>query len=281
MKRRDFLAGILGALAVGRAGVPDRLSPRLKPLAARQIPLGAQLYTVRESMAADPGRTLAAIAEIGYAEVELAGLHGLAAAEMRGLLDAEGLRAPSSHEGTERIESDWEGALDDAVTLGQRWIVCPYLGTGYRGPDGYRRAAELFNSAGERAQAAGLGFAYHNHDFEFEPLPDGTTGYDVLLSRCDPALVSMQMDVFWIVHAGEDPLTHLNRNPGRFTSVHLKDRAPDGSMVTVGDGSIPFDRLLPAFSAAGTAHFFVEHDQPEDGLEVLRASHDHLRRIRP
>lgn len=263
-----------GALAAGRFAV--QRSPFV-----RRLPLGAQLYTVREAMAEDPARTLAAIAEIGYEEVELAGLHGLSASRMRAILVAEGLRSPSSHEGVARIESEWDRVLDDAVQLGQQWIVCPYLAAEYRSPDGYRRAADLFNRVGERAADADLGFAYHNHDFEFDTLPDGTTGYDLLLSRCDPAFVSMQMDVYWTVHAGQDPLAYLNRHPDRFTSVHIKDRAPDGSMVTVGDGAIPFDRLLPAFRDAGTAHFFVEHDEPEDGLEVLRASHDHLLRIQP
>jgi sugar phosphate isomerase/epimerase len=132
--------------------------------------------------------------------------------------------------------------------------------------------ADDFNAAGEAAQAMGLGFGYHNHAWEFESLSDGTTPYDLLLERCDPSLVSMQMDIFWAVHAGADPLQYFGAYPGRFTSVHVKDRTADGEMVAVGTGVIDFETIMARADQAGIEHYFVEHDNPVDPLEDVRIS---------
>jgi sugar phosphate isomerase/epimerase len=144
--------------------------------------------------------------------------------------------------------------------------------------DAYRRIADEFNRAGEAARAKGLTFAYHNHDFEFQPM-DGTTGYDTLLEACDPALVAMELDLYWITHAGRDPLRYVRANPSRFPLVHVKDRAADGSMADAGAGQIDFPAI---FAAAGGAirHYFVEHDRPGDAFASIAASHRYLSSLR-
>ncbi len=239
--------------------------------------LGVQLYTVRDRMAEDVAATLGAVAAIGYREVELAGLFDRTPAEFRALLDAEGLRAPSSHVGLNALEGDeLERSLEAAAILGNAWLVLPWIGPAERTPDGIARVGEVLEAAGARAREAGVGIAYHNHDFEFEPWPQGGTPMRTLLERTDPELVHFQLDLYWIVHAGLDPLAALERHPGRYVSLHLKDRTQAGEMVAVGEGVIDFGTILPRAEALGVRHHFVEHDSPGDSLRSIGRSFAHL-----
>jgi sugar phosphate isomerase/epimerase len=142
------------------------------------------------------------------------------------------------------------------------------------------------NQAGTACQAAGLQFAYHNHDFEFVPI-DGRVPYDILLENTDARLVKLELDLFWITFAGGDPLAQFARSPGRFPLVHVKDMTPkptlDASpervMVDVGKGSIDWKRIFAQSRAGGIQHYFVEHDQPSDPLASARASYDFLHQL--
>lgn len=273
MDRRSFLASI-PLLAAGAAAGCSR------PAAQMGGALGLQLYTLRSVMD-DPASTLATVAALGYREVELAGLYGLSPAELRRLLDDSGLRAPSSHVGLERFLPDARAELfDEALTLGHDWIVCPWTPLDERTPDGYRRLADLFDEAGEAAQALGLSVGYHNHDFEFESLEAGPSGLEILLERASPESLSFQLDLFWAVEAGEDPVDWFTAFPGRWCSVHAKDRTADGEMVAVGDGVLDFATLIDAAVAAGIDHVFVEHDQPADPLDSVTRSIRHLESLR-
>lgn len=258
--------GLLAACAEGAPG-PRRLEA-----------IGIQLYTVRELMARDADRTLGALAGIGYREVELAGLYGKSAREMRALLDRHGLAAVSSHVSMQDIRERWARTLDDAATLGQRFVVCPWIDEVDRTRDGYRRVAAEFNRAGEAARRLGLRFGYHNHDYEFTPL-GGTLPYDILLAECDSDLVAMEMDLFWVVKGGQSPLAYFASHPGRFPLVHVKDMARDGTMTDVGRGTIDFRAIFAESERAGIEHYFVEHDQPSAPLETARVSYEYLRRL--
>lgn len=239
-----------------------------------------QLYTVRSEMQKSVERTLEAVARIGYREVEFAGFFGKPAREIRSLLDANGLTAPSSHAADlDTIRSRFAQALDDAQIVGHQYLVCASLPRSEQTIDGYKRVAAEFNRAGEQAAKAGVTLAYHNHDFEFRPLGD-TIGYDILLAECDPRLVQMQMDLFWIAKGGRDPLAYFARYPGRFYSVHVKDMDAQGQMVDVGAGQIPFARYFAQASQAGIRHYFVEHDSPGDPMGSIQASYAHLARLR-
>ncbi len=144
--------------------------------------------------------------------------------------------------------------------------------------DGYRSMADRFNRVAERAKAAGLTFGYHNHDFEFEPL-EGRMPWDVLLEETDPALVKLELDLYWITKAGGDPFKYLTEHPGRFPLVHVKDMATDGSMVDVGAGTIDFAALFARSGQAGIKHYFVEHDNPGEPFQSLAASYRYLRNL--
>jgi sugar phosphate isomerase/epimerase len=254
-----------------------------RPCAAgdeRVTPIGVQLYTVRSLLERDFEGTLAALAVIGYREVELAGYHGRTPADVHAALGRTGLLAPSAHVSIDAIRRDLPRLLDEAHLLGHRFIVVAWIPEAQRSLDGYRAVADLFNRAGERARTAGIGFAYHNHAFEFDRL-DGRLPYDLLLERCEAPHVAFEMDLYWIVKGGGDPLAYFARWPGRFPLLHLKDSTgpPDHRMVDVGAGRIPWKAIFARRDQAGIRHAFVEHDAPPDPLASLRRSYDYLRRL--
>jgi sugar phosphate isomerase/epimerase len=273
MDRRTFLAGVPAAVLASQQG---RARPGRASRTRRIDGFGVQLYTLRREMAADVDGTLAAVAQIGYTEVEFAGLYGLTAREMRERIDAVGLRAASSHHGIDLVRDGWERTIEDAQRLGQRLIVVPGLPGDERTRDGISRIADDFNRAGEMASAGGLRFGYHNHDWEFTPLEDGTIPMDHLLDRTDADYVDWQMDVFWVAQGGADPFEQLSRRTGRVRSIHVKDRTPEGDMVDVGDGVIDFERFIPEAERRGLLHAFVEHDQPRNAVDSVRRSFRHL-----
>jgi sugar phosphate isomerase/epimerase len=242
--------------------------------------LGVQLYTLRDRMAEDVARTLAEVADIGYGEVEFAGFFGHDAGGIAAMLADAGLKAPSTHVPLGRLTDDLDGLLEEAGVLGHRWVVVPSVPAEFRSADGFRRMADLLNQAGERTRAQGIGVAFHNHDAEFQDLGGGETALGILLDRGEPGLVSFQLDLFWTVHAGEDPLAWFAAHPGRFVSVHAKDRTADGTMVAVGDGVMDFAALLEAGERAGVEHVFVEHDRPDDSLASVTRSYRALAALR-
>ncbi len=274
MDRRAFVeAGGYAALAAGlgqAACAPANAAGRLDRI-------GAQLYTVRREMAESVEATLDQVAEIGYREVEFAGYFGRSPEQIRDALGASGLDAPSTHVPLGSLGDGWERQLDAALVMGHRYVVVAWIAAEQRHRiDDYRRYADQFNRAGERARERGLRFAYHNHEFEFEPL-DGEVPYDVLLARTDAALVEFELDLFWITKGGHDPIAYFGEHPGRFPLVHVKDMNAGGDMTPVGTGVIDFPNIFMHRDEAGIRHFFVEHDNPGDPFASLAAGFEHLR----
>ena len=241
--------------------------------------IGIQIYTVRSLMPHDAERTIAGLAEIGYTEVELAGLYGMTASAMRQLLDRHGLTAVSSHVSLRDMRQVWSQTLDDAATLGQRYLVCPSIDESERTLDGYHRIADEFTSLADRARGHGLQFGYHNHMFEFAPI-DGVVPYEILLTKTDPRLVLMEIDLMWMTKGGGDPVAYFARYPGRFPMVHVKDMTAAGVMVDVGRGSIDFPAIFAHADQAGIKHYFVEHDEPPAPLADARVCYEYLRQLR-
>ena len=273
--RRTFLA-TLGAAALGATSAwRSAFSWSL----TRVRPIGLELYTVRKPAAADLAGTLAQVASIGYKEVELAGYYNHTAAEFRALLDANGLKAPSGHIGIDLIETKPDTTFADAHTVGHEWITVPSLPplpSGKRTTvDDWKQVAAQFNRAALQVKQAGFRFAYHNHNTEFRPVGD-TTPLEILLAETDPSLVSFEMDIYWVVNGGGDPLALLSKHPGRFKMLHLKDSMgpPEQKMADVGAGVIDFKPILA--KAAGVEHYFVEHDNPPDPMASAAASYKYL-----
>src|SRR5687768_3410205 len=282
--RRSFLA-TLGVAALGCAtgGAPGAAAAfgAGAPGSRKLDRIGLQLYTVRTAAAKDLPGTLARIAEIGYRDVEFAGYHGRTPQEIRDLLARNGLLAPSSHIPIADLRGNWKKVLDEAKTIGHEYLTIPWIGDADRATvDDWKRIATLFNTSAFEAKGAGLKFAYHNHDFEFRTV-GGLVPFDVLLAETDPALVSFEMDIYWVVRAGRDPLEYLTRFPNRFSMFHAKDSAgpPQHRMVDVGAGTIDFARILAEGQRVGVRHVFVEHDNPADPIASIASSYQHLSKL--
>jgi sugar phosphate isomerase/epimerase len=221
--------------------------------------LAVQLYTLRHRLEQDLEATLAQLAEAGGHEVELAGLYGRSAADMRAALDAAGLVAVSAHLPIDQFES----SIEDALALGVQTVVVPWV----QPPETAAAADETVErivAASEVATAAGLGFAYHNHDFEFRALEDGTD----LWSRIGAAQLPQEPDVGWLLVAGRDPVAAIAELAGRCPLVHAKDvrQKADGTWedVIAGDGDIDWPAIVAAAEAAGATRIVVELDNPSE-----------------
>jgi sugar phosphate isomerase/epimerase len=273
--RREFLHTTASLAA---AAVPSFAHTAHLPIRPSAHPIGIQLYTVRHLLERDFEATLAELAKIGYQEVEFAGLYGHSARDVRALLDRLKLRAPSGHVGLEVLQQDLPRVIAEAKTLGQEYVVFAWIDQALRTADGYAQVAAACNQIGQRLRSAGLGFAYHNYNFEFAPLSTQTrqSAYDFLLSHTDQTLVQMELDLFWIRQGGGDPLRYFAQYPGRFPMVHIKDMAADGSMVDVGAGATDWPSILKRAKQAGMKHYFVEHDEPADPIATARASYQFL-----
>jgi sugar phosphate isomerase/epimerase len=292
MNRRTFLETSFGAAVV--ASLPARVSGAQH----RIEPIGLQLYTVRSVLKNDFDGTIAKVAQIGYKEVEFAGYFDHSPQEIRELLGKDGLTAPACHVSYDVVENNWQQQLDAAHTIGHEYIVCPWIEEKQRqAPGGWKRAADLFNKAGEQSAKAGIQFAYHNHTFEFQPskLLGGKKPYDFLLEECDPQFVKMEMDLCWITVGGGDPIAYFNKYPGRFPLVHVKDvkELPKGAagptenpdkdvpfLTDVGSGIINWKHIFANSGKAGIKHYFVEHDNPADPFASIRNSYEYLLALR-
>jgi sugar phosphate isomerase/epimerase len=301
MNRRTFISTSIAASVVASR-------PTWAAETAHHIgPVGLQLYTVRDAMKTDFEGTIAKVAATGYKEVEFAGIfadnagyYGRSPKEVRAILDRNGLAAPSCHAGYDVVEKRWPEALEAAKIVGHSYIICPWVDEKQRAqPDGWKRAAELFNKAGEASKKAGIQFGYHNHSFEFmpsEPL-GGKLPYDFLLAETDPKLVAMELDLCWINVAGKDPIAYFDKFPGRFPLVHVKDWIKDpmatdsyegatgssvkigGRLADVGQGSINWKNIFAHAGKAGIQHYFVENDKPKSAFDDIKISYDYLAKL--
>jgi sugar phosphate isomerase/epimerase len=286
ISRRRFFPLAGGALAAAAFSQQTRRTHGLS--------VGIQLYMVNADLTKDPAGTLKKIADIGYSEVETAGLGKLSAAQFRDLLRDAGLRTPSAHLGfgTE----DTGKLLDDAKTLGVEYVVSSMLPPKDEGmpaffmslnslsADDFRRIAAKANEIGQRAKAAGMQYAYHNHNFEFRDVGDGKTGYDILLEETDASVVKFETDCGWMKVGGKDPIEYLRRHGNRIAMLHAKDFKNITKPVTalfsqdrpipteLGRGSIDYKPIVDAGLKAGVKHIFVEQEPPFKEVPAMEAA---------
>jgi sugar phosphate isomerase/epimerase len=255
--------------------------------------IGLQLYTVRNAMGKDVAGTLAKVAQIGYNSVE-AGygdgkFYGLDGKAFGAILKQNNLIMPSCHyqlgeasaaaKGT--ILNGWDKAVDDAAAIGLKYMVCAWLAPSERGSlDHYKKLAEDFNKAGEACKKAGIQFCYHNHDFEFIQ-EDGKYPYETLLDNSDKDLVKMEIDLYWLTKAKQDPIALIEKHPGRFPLWHVKDmdNTPKQMFTEVGNGVIDFKKIFAHSNKAGLKYFFVEQDIcPGDPFDSITQSITYIKK---
>ena len=248
-----------------------------------------QLYSVRDDIKADYTGTIAQVAEMGYTGVEPAGyadgkFYGLTPAEFKKSIEDVGMEVLSSH--TARPLNDdsiaatnwdevwawWDTAIQAHKEAGMKYIVFPWMNTPATLAD-LQAYCDYFNQIGERCNAAGLRFGYHNHDFEFKEI-EGQLMYDYMLNNTDPSKVFFQMDVYWLGEGGKDPVEYFNNYPGRFELLHIKDELEIGQ-----SGKVDFENIYNNAGTAGAKYMIVEVERYSEGLtpfESIKESIDFL-----
>jgi sugar phosphate isomerase/epimerase len=261
--------------------------------------LGLQLYTIRDeiSKTKDLSETIGHVAAAGYKQVELYGYNterkffGHSVKEFSDILKKNHLKTPSGHYGLADMLhganynwDSWKYLLEDAKTLGHKYVVIPYLDDKHRTADDFKRVAERLNKGGELSKDAGLITGYHNHNFEFETA-DGTTHYEYLLKNTDPALVKFEMDMYWVKYAEQDPVEWFKKYPGRFPMWHIKDMEaktegkPKGQTCEVGNGIIDWSAIFAQKKLAGLDYTFVEQEQyTRPVFECIKISADYMKK---
>ena len=250
--------------------------------------IGLQLYTLRNDISSDGIESvLQRVSKIGYKWMEGFGYEdrkilGKTPQEMKSLVEGLGMTMPSCHAVTEvsttggkqAIMDQMKTTADDIKAAGCEYLVWAFLQEKDRKTlDDYKRHIDTWNEFGQVCKDTGIQFAYHNHWFEFEDL-EGQKPYDMILAGTDPELVKLEMDLYWIIKAGADPLVYFNKAPGRFPMWHVKDmdNTPEKDFTEVGNGVIDFARIFAERDKAGMKYFFVEQDQtkktPFESIEI-------------
>jgi sugar phosphate isomerase/epimerase len=238
-----------------------------------------QLYSSRNFP--PMSRTLAMVADAGYAQVEGYGGMFEDTASIAGLaqdLTGNGLTMPTVHLGLDAVQSDPQGVIEMAKTLGIQQVFVPHLAEEARPTDaaGWAEFARELDAAGAPLRAAGLGFGWHNHDFEFTAMADGTFPFDAMLQAA-PALL-IELDIAWVQVAGQDPVDWINRDADRIVACHVKDIAPEGTCLDedgwedVGHGVLDWSAINAALAGTAVKTRVMEHDNPSDDERFARRS---------
>lgn len=284
--RRDFLRLSAMAAAAGCVVVPGGAADGQS---ASGLIYGVQLYMFRRQAASDLAGVLKAIHEVGFAQVELYWVaYTRPAAELRKMIEDAGLGVVAAH----FDYAGFETKFDYAHELGLRYMVCPMLPKDqWTSLDGFRKAATDFNQWGARAQAAGMQFTFHNHDYEFKPM-GGSNGWTELMKHTDPKLVKLEFDLYWLTQGGQDPQAMLTRYADRVVLIHMKDRTPDAPVTynmdkesehftDVGKGTIDWPKLLGQAKRQGVKYAFVDQDETAGPVvDSLRASYGYLKTLK-
>jgi sugar phosphate isomerase/epimerase len=210
-----------------------------------------------------------------------AGYFGRPPRAIKQLLDDNGLSAPSAHIGLDALRGPWNRTLTDAAEVEHKWLVIASVNESDRdSPDAIKRTADLIHKAAEDAKFYKIKLAYHNHEEEFRPV-GGKPMLDKMLELTKPSELQVEMDLYWIIKAGGDPLKYFARWPGRFPLVHVKDAGPgpEFRMEDVGKGSVKWAEIFSHHKEAGIKHYYVEHDSPADPIASLRTSYEYLRNL--
>lgn len=283
MQRREFIQTSAVA-AAGLLALPSFVSAAAKG----KNEIGLQIYTLRDTIFKDPKGVLKQVADFGYKKLETfaykdGSIFGMPFADFGKYMKDLGIKVTSGHYGLDQAKSDsWEKAVTDAKSIGQDYLVVPYLVEGDRKTiDDYKKVCEALNKAGEVAKKNGMKFGYHNHAFEFEAL-EGQIPYDVMLKELDPKVVDMELDIFWVVNAGHDPVQLFEKHPGRFTQWHVKDMDKSDKMrnANVGSGTIDWKNIFANAKKSGMKHFYVEQESyPGAPIDSVGESIKYLKTI--
>lgn len=281
--RRTFLQAT-GAVVAAACTASQRIAA-----APLSMPIGLQLYSVRDLLPKDFDGTLRQLKEAGYSVVEAAGFFGKSAKDFRTAMDQAGLRCISSHHGLAELKSQLDQWIDYGHTLGLEYIVSSEAGGVHRDHkakgeltlDDWHWVADELNRIGEKLKSAGMTLGVHNHIPEFAVL-DGVVVYDELLRLTDPKFVVFEMDAGWVTASGFDPVKYLSKTPERFPLMHVKDMAREANgkyhSVVMGTGVADYRRILRA--ATGLKHYFIEQEEfAGNPMQEIREDAEYMRKL--
>ena len=270
LNRRNFIQKTGVLMSAAMVGLPSfsKAGP------AAKYKMGLQLFTIRDAMAADAAGSLKKAASVGYQDLETYGLdatqgkyYGYKAKDFKKVIEDLGLTTSSGHYDLflylDKSAADLRRYVDQCIegawALGQRYITWPWLQPQHRSIESFKLLTEKLNTVGEQVTEAGLGFAYHNHDFEFIN-HNGQYGYEIILAETDPALVKLQIDLYWVMHSSPwSPAEIFDKQPGRFVMWHVKDMDKKSRDYTeLGNGSIDYRPILPHAARSGMEYYFIE-----------------------
>ncbi len=223
-------------------------------------PIALQLFTTRDEMDADVENAIERVMDIGYRHVEVGALHGSTPQLLLACYDRLGLSIVSLHADYDTLEEDLPGQLEAARTLGCRYVTCTSITPRLRNPKGYREAVALLSQCGARAADEGVTICYHNHSFEFERLDDSTRGMDIMYADDQPPTYQAQLDVYWVAHGGDDPISWMRRLRGRLDLLHMKDMAPGRRFTEVGCGTLDIAAIVTEADRTQVRVLIIEQD---------------------
>lgn len=269
VNRRDFIVQSTSAMSASLLALHG-----INNLSFARYKMGLQLFTIRGPLAKDVVGTIKKVASIGYEDSETYGYdpiqgtyYGMKASAFKQLLTDHKMITTSGHydftkyfdKSTGEMMRYVDHCVEGAHALGQKYITWPWLDPAFRTLDNFKLLAGKLNAIGERINKTGLGFAYHNHDFEFVDY-NGENGYNIIMRDTDPALVKLQLDLYWIMHSSKlSPSELFSKQPGRFVMWHIKDMDKvSRDYSELGNGSIDFTVILPAASLAGLQYYYIE-----------------------
>lgn len=280
--RRSFLKASLAAAAAGCLLRPARVFADVSGMT-----FGVQLYMLRREAQTDLAGVFRTIHDAGFPQVELYPIaYNHSAAEIRRMMQDAGIEAVAGHFDYVGLEDK----LDFAHQLGVTYVVCPMIPKDqWTSLEGFSKAADLFNRAGRQAQSQGMELVFHNHCYEFRPI-GGTTGFADLMQHTDPALVKLELDIYWLTQGGQYPMAVLKNYAGRVRLIHLKDRLagaktsyttdPPQYFTELGKGTIDWPAILVQARTEGVKYAFVDQDDTSLPIpESLAVNRAYLRKL--
>ena len=288
-QRREFLkltggiaSGLILSSFTGKLALNDDFFEKRRRLKN----FGINLYSLRDVLPKDPKGVLRQIASFGYTQIESfeskKGIFwGMTNTEFKNFMDELGMNLVSSHID---INKEFEKKVSDAAVIGIKYLVCPSDGA-IKTIDEYKQFAENLNAKAAICKKNGIRFAYHNHNQSFTAI-NGEFPQEVLMQTTDPSLVDFEMDMYWVVTAGQDPVTWLKKYPNRFRLCHVKDRTKGSNAIadscTLGRGSIDYPNILKEAKKQGMQFYIVEQEKYEntDPLESAKDNAEYMKKIK-
>ncbi|HOZ79163.1 MAG TPA: sugar phosphate isomerase/epimerase [Ferruginibacter sp.] len=283
MNRRKFLFNT----GITAAGLALGCDMKAATTANKQHLIGLQLYSVRDELKIGLDKVFEKIAAAGYGSVEMFGFSeeghffNTKPAATSELLKKNGLVSPSGHYMLDLFNKDGQQTVDAALALGHQYVTIPWFPPEQRSKlDDYKKIADRINKAAKLCKENNLKMAYHNHEFEFIKYENGVSGYDILIEQCDKDLVDLELDLYWVQYAKENPVKIFSKAPGRFKMWHVKDmsKSDPATQTEVGSGSIDFTTIFNNAELSGMEYFFVEQENlPVPGDANIKKSHDYVK----